>query len=140
MSIYATAWELKVPRHHFFDEEWARVYAQSVPPHIGHPSEYPDGDPYSDFLPPPVSDYDPETGTASFDRAVLIIQEGRDRKVGQRYIDPLLVLSGEDYSRITFGDLLNHKAIGWDESVVGMFLKPDGEKEILRSDKELDDQ
>jgi hypothetical protein len=142
MSIYATKWELKVPRRHFFDEEWVRVYAQAVPAHIGHPSEYPNGDPYADFLPPAVRDYDPETGTALFDRAVLIIQEGRDKKVGQRYVDPLLVLSGEEYARMAFDDLLDqiHRAIGWDENVIGMFLKPDGEKEILRSDEELYDQ
>jgi len=45
MSIYATLWEIKIPRRHAFDEEWVEVYAQAVPAHIGHPSDYPAGDP-----------------------------------------------------------------------------------------------
>src|SRR5437588_10636452 len=114
MSIYATKWEIMVPRRHSFDDEWVRVFAQAVPPHIGHPSEYPDGDPYIEFLPPAVQDYDPEAGTAPFDRAVVIVQERRNEKIGQRYTDPLLVVSGEEYARIPFQELLDriHKAIG----------------------------
>src|SRR5437879_6574324 len=107
MSIYATLWEIQVRRRHFFDNQWVRVCAQSVPPHIGHPSNYPDGDPYSDFLPPVVADYDPETGEAPYNRAVVIVQEGREQKDGQRYVDPLMILSGEEYSRITFKELLD---------------------------------
>jgi hypothetical protein len=142
MSIYATKWEIMVPRHHCFDDEWVRVYAQAVPPHIGHPSEYPDGDPYADFLPPVVHDYDPTTGAAPFDRAVVVVQEGRDKKIVQRYADPLLILSGEEYMRIPFQVLLDriHKAIGWDESVIGMFLKPDGAHEIIRNEMDLNGQ
>jgi hypothetical protein len=136
MSIYATLWEVKVRRRHAFDDEWVRVFAQAVPPHIGHPSEYPDGDPYADFLPPVVQDYDPETGEAPFHRAVVIVQEGRDRKDVQRYVDPLLVMSGEEYARTPFQELLDriHKAIGWDDSVIGLFLTPDGQRKIIRSE------
>jgi len=134
MSIYATLWEIKVPRGHAFDEEWMEVYAQAVPAHIGHPSGYPEGDPYSDFLPPVVQNYDAETDEAPFHRAVVIVQKGRDRKDVQRYVDPLLVLSGEEYARIPFEELLEriHKAIGWDDGVFGVFLRPDGTKQILR--------
>jgi hypothetical protein len=138
MSIYATLWEIKVPRRHCFDEEWVTVWAQAVPPHIGHPSEYPDGDPYADFLPPVVQDYKP----ADLDtilpqkpsRAVVIVQEGRDKKDGQRYTDPLLVMSGEEYERITFEVLLDriHEAMGWDDHVIGLALGPSGQKKIIR--------
>jgi hypothetical protein len=124
-----------VPRRHEFDDEWVKVFAQAVPAHIGHPSEYPEGDLYADFLPPVVQDYNPETGEAPFHRAVVIVQEGRDKKDVQRYVDPLLVMSGEEYSRIPFQELLEriHRAMGWDESVVGLFLTPSGEKRIIRS-------
>jgi hypothetical protein len=134
MSIYATLWEIKVPRRHEFDDEWVTVWGQAVPPHIGHPSEYPEGDPYVDFLPPIVKDYRAGTDEAFFDRAVVIVQEGRDRKVVQRYVDPLLVLTGEEYARIPFQELLDriHKAMGWDDSVVGLFLTPTGEKQLIR--------
>jgi hypothetical protein len=46
----------------------------------------------------------------------------------------LLVLSGEEYARIPFEELLNriHQAIGWDDDVYGLFLRPDGSKQILR--------
>jgi hypothetical protein len=140
MSIYATLWEIKVPRQHCFDEAWVTVWGQAVPPHIGHPSDYPEGDPYADFLPPVVKDYDPETGEAPFQRAVVIVQEGRNTKDGQRYTDPLIVMTGEEYARIPFQELLDriHKAIGWDESVVGMSLLPSGEKKIIRTKKKGD--
>jgi hypothetical protein len=135
VSIYATLWEIMVPRRHEFDDEWVKVFAQAVPAHIGHPSEYPEGDLYADFLPPVVQDYNPETGEAPFHRAIVIVQEGRDKKDVQRYVDPLLVMSGEEYSRIPFQELLEriHRAMGWDESVVGLFLTPSGEKRIIRS-------
>ncbi len=137
MSIYATLWEIKVQRHHAFDDEWVRVYAQAVPAHIGHPSHYPDGDLYASFLPPVVQEYNPHTGDAPHDRAMVIVQEGRDEKDGQRYIDPLIVMSGVEYSSIPFQVLLDriHAAIGWDESVVAMVLLPTGEKKILRTNK-----
>ena len=64
MSIYATLWEIKAPRRHRYDDEYVLVYAQAVPPHIGHPSHYPEGDPYAGFLPPVVRGYDPEQGKA----------------------------------------------------------------------------
>jgi hypothetical protein len=135
MSIYATLWEIKVSRRHDFDGEWVQVYAQAVPAHIGHPSGYPEGDLYADFLPPVVQDYDPETGTAPHHRAVVIVQEGRDKKDVQRYVDPLITMSGEEYSRIPFQELLDriHAAMGWDESVVAMAILPNGEKKILRT-------
>ncbi len=136
MSIYATKWEIQVRPRHFLDTEWVTVAAQAVPPHIGHPSEYSDGDPFAEFLPPVVEDYDPETGKASHDRAVVIVQEGHKQKDSQRYIDPLMTLSGEEYSKMTFDDLLEriHKAVGWDESVIAMYIAPNGEKRIMRKD------
>ena len=45
-----------------------------------------------DFLPPFV-DCDPETGLGLVNRAVVILMEGRDEKVGQRYTEPLLTLT-----------------------------------------------
>jgi hypothetical protein len=134
VSIYCTLWEIKLPRRHCFDNEWVMVYAQAVPPHIGHPSVYPDGDPYADFLPPVVQDYRPSSGTVSFNRAVVIVQEGRDSKDVQRYTDPLIVMTGEEYARIPFQELLDRiqKAMGWDDSVIAMHLLPDGQKKIIR--------
>jgi hypothetical protein len=69
---------------------------------------------------------------------VVIVQEGRDEKDGQRYVDPLLVMSGEEYTRIPFKALLDriHKAMGWDKRVVAMSYGPDGEKRIIRIDGE----
>lgn len=135
MSIYATLWEMKLPKAHAFDTEWIEVYAQAVPAHIGHPSHYPEGDPYGDFLPPPVDVYDEKTGDAPYHRAVVILAEGRDEKVGQRYVDPLLVMSGEEYSRATFESLLNviKHALPWERDVIGMFTGPGGERRIIRS-------
>ncbi len=131
MSIYATLWEIKIQRRHDFDDEWVSAYAQAVPPHIGHPREYPEGDPYADFLPPVVQDYDEEYGLPY--RAVVILQEGREKDV-QRYVDPLIVMIGEEYARIPFAELLDriHNALGWDEGVIGLFLRGDGTKKLIR--------
>ncbi len=135
MSIYTTLWEIKIPLRHASDGEWAMVYGQSVPAYVGHPSVYPEGDPFADFLPPIVQEYDPETDAAYPHRAVIIVQEGREEMDGQRYVDPLLVLTGEEYSRMTFQNLLDriYTAIGWDETAIALQVLPSGEKKIIRS-------
>lgn len=104
MSIYATQWILRFPR--FGDAhsgcEWVTVFGQGVPAHIGTPTPgngYESGDPYASFLPPaiPVDD----DGEADTLRAIVIVREETE-KVGQEYIAPLLVLSGEEYARMPF--------------------------------------
>ena len=111
MSIYATLWKLKFPSDGdlHFDCEWVEVTAQGVPPHIGTPTPgqgYESGDPYGDFLPPPVGTN--PMGDALFLRAVVFVKEGTSKGTPaspQEYVDPLLVLSGEEYARMTFEDL-----------------------------------
>lgn len=131
MSIYATLWEIQVRRRHRFDHEWVTVFAQAVPPHIGH---HPDGDAYADFLPPVVPDYDPDQDKDYPHRAVVIVQDGRENKDEQRYTDPLFVMSGEEYRRLAFQDLLDriHEAIGWDQDVVAKSYDQDGNERIIR--------
>jgi hypothetical protein len=109
------------------------VYAQAVPAHIGHPSNYPEGDPYSDFL-PPVVECDPETGCGPYHRAVVIVAEGREEKIGQRYLDPLLVMTGEQYTRTPFHELLEsiQRALPWDLDVVAEFTDSDGQLRLVR--------
>lgn len=133
MSIYATLWEIKLPKGHQFDNEWVTVYAQAVPAHIGHPSGYREGDPYSDFL-PPVVECDPKTGEGPYHRAVVILVAGRDEKIGQRYPNPLLVLTGEEYARMPFGVLLQaiEGAMPWDQDVAGLSIGPDGQRNVVR--------
>ena len=119
MSIYATLWQIRLPvpewdvllatEHGEFrleegelvphEESWIKITFQGVPEHIGHPSYYPDGHPYASFLPPVVDD--PEKL-----RAVVVVQEGRKEKDVQRYIDPLLTLSGDEYQALSFDALL----------------------------------
>jgi len=125
MSIYSTQWEIQIPLHNwcarkygpdgqlvkrtpFGDWEkwngvdWVEVFCQGVPGHIGHPSHYPEGDPYADFLPPALAgdDFDGKL------RAVVIVLEGRHAKEGQRYLEPLLVMTGEEYRKTSFAALL----------------------------------
>ncbi len=119
MSIYATLWQIRLPTPEWtvlvatahgdlrledgelvpHEEEWVEITFQGVPGHIGHPSYYPDGDPYASFLPPVVDD--PEKL-----RAVVIVQEGRNEKDVQRYVDPLLTLSGDEYHSLSFDALM----------------------------------
>lgn len=92
-----------------FDCGWIAVRAQAVPPHIGTPTPghgYEQGDPYREFLPPPIA-VDAH-GTAPYGRAVVFVTEhsikGTERHP-QEYAGPLLVLTGEEYARISFAEL-----------------------------------
>ncbi|MBI3371916.1 MAG: hypothetical protein HY017_09205 [Betaproteobacteria bacterium] len=111
MSIYATLWTLKFPADgdDYPGCEWIAVTAQGVPAHIGSPAprgEYPNGDPFAAFLPPPVPAN--EDRDAELLRAVVFVREGTPKgttRSGQEYVDPLLVLTGEAYAGIPFGAL-----------------------------------
>lgn len=111
MSIYATLWRLKFPRYGDAHTgcEWLEVVAQGVPAHVGTPTMgfgYEAGDPYAAFLPPAVRAH-PDDDEPSL-RAVVIVTEATRKgtqRSGQEYIDPLLVLSGEEYAATSFGDL-----------------------------------
>ena len=101
MSIYATLWTLKFPKHgdDYPECEWITVTAQGVPAHIGAEAD----DPFADFLPPPVrarKDVEPERL-----RAVVFVTERTPKGTArnpQEYVGPLLVLTGEAYADMSF--------------------------------------
>ncbi len=145
MSIYATLWKLKFPRHGnlHLGCEWVEVTAQGVPPHIGSPTPgcgYEDVDPYAAFLPPPV--VTDEMGEAEQLRTVVLVTEETAKGTArshQEYVDPLLVLSGEEYARITFDEL--HERIcdalrGDRPRVVAEILTPDGGHRIVYDEED----
>jgi hypothetical protein len=135
MSIYATLWQLKFPESgdNYPGCEWITVIAQGVPPHIGSPTPgcgYEDGDPYGAFLPPPVLTN--EDGEADYMRAVVFVTEGTPKgteRSPQEYVQPLLVLTGEAYGRMTFEVLhtqLCDALRGDGPQAVLTYLAPDG--------------
>jgi len=141
MSIYATLWQLQFPKEgdDHIGCEWIEVAAQAVPPHVGSPTPgcgYEQGDPYGAFLPPPVQT-DSE-GNAPYDRAVVIVTEHSIKgtaRSGQEYLSPLLVLTGEEYARITFDEL--HRRIcdalrGNRVPIAMEAMLPDGTRKIFR--------
>ena len=142
MSIYATMWKLKFPKEGdvYLGCDWVEVTAQGVPPHIGSPTPglwYEHSDPYAGFLPPPVeTDAD---GDAPHMRAVVFVTEHSvkgTKRHPQEYGRPLLVLTGEEYSRVTFEEL--HRRLcdalrGNRAPVVAEILGPDGKHRIIRS-------
>jgi hypothetical protein len=143
MSIYATLWSLKFPRYgdDYIGCEWIRVRAQGVPAHIGTPTRgfgYDGGDPYSEFLPPPVELN--ADGDGEFMRAVVIVTEETQKgtaRSAQEYINPLLVLSGREYASIPFVEL--HAKIcdalrGKGPRVVAQTFTPDGGVQLVLSD------
>lgn len=144
MSIYATLWTLQFPKEgdEHMDCEWIKVRAQAVPAHVGSPTPgmgYEFGDPYADFLPPSV-ETDAE-GSAPFHRAVVIVTEhsikGTERS-GQEYLSPLLMLTGEQYARLTFEELHERicEALRGNRSRIAMeVLLPDGTHQIIRERK-----
>ncbi len=115
--------------------------AQAVPPHVGSPSAgggYEDGDPYRDFLPPPVKTN--EFGEAEYDRAIVFVTDDTRKgtaRNGQEYIDPLLVLTGEEYAKISFQDLLQKlaEAVCSGPRVVLEYFDGKGETHIFRDDQ-----
>jgi hypothetical protein len=147
MSIYATLWTLKFPKEG--DEHrgcgWIEVRAQAVPAHVGSPTPgcgYENGDPYAAFLSPAVVT-DAE-GNATYHRAVLIVTEysikGTGRS-GQEYVSPLLLLTGEEYARMTFEELHERicEALRGNRSPVALeLLLPDGTHRIFRQRKPPD--
>jgi len=143
MSIYATLWSLKFPKtgDDYFGCDWIRVTAQGVPAHIGSPTPgmgYEDGDLFAEFLPPPVETN--EDGEAPHMRAVVIATEETKKgtpRNGQEYISPLLTLTGEEYSTLTFDDLhqrICHALRGNKPAVTMQWLGPDGDSKIFFED------
>jgi hypothetical protein len=135
MSIYATLWHLKFPR--YGDDhtgcEWVDVISQGVPGHIGTPTPghgYEDGDPYADFLPPPIA-IDPDDEMPPLRAVVLVIagtKKGTHRSP-QEYLSPLLVLTGDEYKTMLFEELHDRlcSALRGDQPrIVAEFLRPDG--------------
>lgn len=138
MSIYATHWILKFPRYGDFHtgSEWVEVVGQGVPAHIGTPTTghgYEAGDPYASFLPPavPVSEAEEDWWQAL--RAMVIVRDGTE-KIGQEYVRPLLVLSGQEYATIPFSDLHERicDALRADRPrLVAEFLRGDGSSRLI---------
>ncbi len=99
MSIYATVFTIAI-----IDSRGSHsITAQSVPAHIGSPEDYPDGDPFSEFLPPAIS------ADSEYARAVVFIGPNHAKgttRSGQEYVAPLLTISGEEYAKSLFADLL----------------------------------
>lgn len=124
------------------DCDWIEVTAQAVPPHVGSPTQgngYEAGDPFAAFLPPAVKT--DEDGLAPHNRAVVFVTEytikGTER-AGQEYASPLLVLTGEEYARITFEEL--HQRIcdvlrGNRSPIVAEVFHPDGTHKVIRGRK-----
>lgn len=108
MSIYATLWHLRFPRHGgaYVGCEWVDVLAQGVPAHIGTPTPgygYESGDPYEAFLPSALRI---ESGVSEDDlRAVVFVVSTSEKgtvRSGQEYESPLLVLTGTEYAAMPF--------------------------------------
>lgn len=142
MSIYATLWSIQVqdPASPSTSPRWVKVTAQAVPPHIGSPTAecgYEAGDPYADFLPPPVETED--GGQAPYDRAVVFVTEETEKgtaRNGQEYVDPLLVLTGEEHAKMAFQVLLDRlqETVRSGSRVVMEFLAPDGTTRTFTED------
>ena len=101
MSIYATLWKLKFPKHgdDYPGCEWITVTAQGVPSHIGAEGN----DPFADFLPPAVPAG--KDGGSECLRAVVFVTEQTAKgtpRSPQEYSGPLLVLTGEAYAKTSF--------------------------------------
>jgi hypothetical protein len=143
MSIYATLWKLKFPKHgdDHFGCEWIEVIAQGVPPHIGSPTlgyGYETGDPYGEFLPPPI--IIDEDGEGEYMRAVVFVTAGTPKGTArspQEYVHPLIVLTGEEYATITFDALYTRicDALRGDKPrVLAEFFTAEGRVRVLFAD------
>jgi hypothetical protein len=142
MSIYATLWSIQVqdPAASLTNPRWVTVTAQAVPPHIGSPTPgcgYEGGDPYADFLPPPIET--DETGSADYNRAVVFVTDETKKgtgRSGQEYVNPLLVVTGKEYAKMSFDELLHRleEAIRSGPRVVAEFLDSEGQSHVFTED------
>lgn len=103
MSIYVTIWSIKLEAP-WIPNEYVTVWAQGVPAHIGQPDQGYETDPHEDYLPPIIANYDPNREHPY--RAVVFVQEGRDKKDYQKYVDPILTITGAEYEAVSFPSLL----------------------------------
>jgi hypothetical protein len=139
MSIYATRWILKFPSQgdEFPGCDWVELIGQGVPAHIGTPSPgYGSelGDPFASFLPPAIPV--PENDDGMTLRAMVVVHRGAE-KVGQEYVRPLLVLSGSEYSRMTFENLYERICDALRENLprcVVQILEPNGRIRVVFED------
>lgn len=132
MSIYGTDWEIQVkifvpdpdgPWEAFgldrsgrtpgvrCRERWFEVFCQVVPSWIGpHRGEGYYTGPGFEWLPPPVpwgeAAENGEPGARQTPRAAVVIDALRAEKEGQRYLEPLVVMTGEDYERTTVAEMV----------------------------------
>ena len=142
MSIYATLWSIQVqdPAAPLTNPEWVTVTAQAVPPHIGSPTPgcgYEKGDPYAAFLPPPIKT--DKMGNAEYNRAVVFVTDETKKgtkRSGQEYASPLFILTGEEYAKMPFEELLHRlqEAIRSGPRVVAEFLERKGESHVITED------
>jgi hypothetical protein len=133
MSIYCTDWEIQVkifvpdpagPWEAFSHahprgapgvpcrERWFEVYCQVVPACIGpHRGEGYYSGPGFEWLPPPVpwgeAADNGEPGARQTPRAAFVVDALRAEKEGQRYLDPLVVMTGEEYERTTMPEMVH---------------------------------
>jgi len=150
MSIYATLWKLRFPRDgdDYLGCEWITVIAQGVPSHIGSPTPGcgdEGGDPFAAFLPPPV--HTDQDGEAEYMRAVVFVTEDTPKETArspQEYQHPLVALTGEAYTNMTFDNLYTkiYQALrDGKPRVVAEYLAPGGSIRILfedGTDKDID--
>jgi hypothetical protein len=124
MSIYATLAQIAVKR--FGDTGLVEIFVQGVPPHIDCTGSA------WEFLPPPV---DPE---GDLMRAVFFV-EPRDEKgterCGQEYVKPLLMMTGAEYERTPFPEVLERLERALDTRYGrrpgAVFIDPDGTRQNL---------
>jgi hypothetical protein len=129
MSIYATIGEIGIRR--FGDEAMIEIMIQAVPAHIDYAGSQ------WDFLPAPV---DPNGQT---NRAVFFVERGTTKgteRCGQEYVKPLLMLTGSEYQKIGFSELLDRLEEALDKKYgprpAAVYFGPNGTHRNLNSPNE----
>jgi hypothetical protein len=129
MSIYVTIGEIGIRR--FGDETMIEIMIQAVPAHIDYAG------PQWDFLPPTV---DPNGET---NRAVFLVERGTTKgteRCGQEYVKPLLMLTGAEYEKIGFSELLGRLEEALDRKYgprpIAIYYGPKGARRNLHSANE----
>jgi hypothetical protein len=120
MSIYASLHEFSVRR--FGDEHDTRLWVQGVPGHIDYTG------PEWQWLPPPIEDLD-----GGKLRAVVVVEVGSAKgteRCGQEYVDPLLILSGQEWEQLSFDAVMRRIEQALDQRrgprPIALVLAPDG--------------
>ena len=124
ISMYATQSQFAIIDR--WTNKCIKVSVQAVPSFIGAEYNGDPDDPYADiFYPPALNEEEEEKRPC---RAIVFAHQ-YDKKERQRYLDPILIMSWEEYRDTPFVELMGRVYAGFQQTKLQQQLKEEYERE-----------